>query len=390
MDFTFSRDDAEFRDKARSWLSENVPQEPRPMEGPDATAFDKAWQRRQYDGGWAGIAWPKEYGGVGLSPVHQMIWHEEYARADAPPVGNLYIGLNHGGPTLIACGSEEQKAYHLPRILTGEKVWCQGFSEPGAGSDLAGLRTRGEIDGDSIVVNGSKIWTSFGHWADYQELLIRTNPEVKRHGGITWVICDMKLPGITIRPIINMAGLHDFNQVFYDNVRIPLANVVGGVNNGWRTAMTTFSFERGSGMVTFQVELAAVMEKMLTYARETSAPDGRPLIKDEEIAARLANLRAEIAALRSMTYMMISRGQRSDALDLRLTLSAVFHGELDKRVYRMAYDLLGPAGMARDLKRMDWQREYLKSFPSTIAGGTSEIRRNIIGERVLGLPRTDR
>src|SRR5579875_882482 len=227
-----------------------------------------------YDAGWAGIAWPKAYGGRGATLMEQLIWFEEYARADAPDLSTLFVGLNHDGPTLMACGTEAQKAYHLPRILRGEVVWCQGFSEPNAGSDLAALQTRAVIDGDHLVVTGQKIWTSFGHVAEFQELLVRTDPEAPKHKGITWVICEMNRPGIEIRPIKTLAGNSDFCEVFYDGVRIPLANVVGRLNDGWRVAMATLSFERGTAFVPEQVRLARRVEELAELARTVPGPRG--------------------------------------------------------------------------------------------------------------------
>ena len=189
MDLDLSSEDERFREEVRDWLHENVPKEPAPPYGPEYREYCRQWQRTQFEGGWAGISWPSEYGGCGLPPIRQMIWHQENARANAPAVGVNFVGLNHGGPTLIACGTEEQKAYHLPRILRGDIVWCQGFSEPSAGSDLAALKTRGVVDGDDLVVNGQKIWTSYAEHADFQELLVRTDPDASKHGGISWLIC---------------------------------------------------------------------------------------------------------------------------------------------------------------------------------------------------------
>ena len=255
MNLDYSSEDNEFRLKARHWLERHVPQEPRPTEVTAAGLYDRAWQRTLYDHGWAGVNWPREFGGLGLASTRQMIWFEECARVRAPAMNSMLIALMHGGPTLIARGSNEQKAYHLPRILKGESVWCQGFSEAGAGSDLAALQTRGTVDGDELVVNGQKMWTSFAHYADYQELLVRTDPESKRHHGLTWVICDMRTPGIEVRPLRNMMGEHHVNVAFYDNVRIPLANVVGGVGNGWSVAMSTFAFERGITFLPEQIDM---------------------------------------------------------------------------------------------------------------------------------------
>jgi alkylation response protein AidB-like acyl-CoA dehydrogenase len=257
MELNESQADKDFRASARDWLMSNVPRTTRPTDHQAALEFDKAWQRKQYDGGWAGVNWPKEYGGRGLSGYQYMIWLQECARARAPSTGNAnYTGLFHAGPTLIARGNEQQKAQHLPKILRGEEMWCQGFSEPNAGSDLANIRTTGRIEGDYIVINGHKTWTSNAHFGDCQELLVRTDPASKRHRGLTWVICDMHAPGLTIRPIKTMMGESEVNDTFYDNVRLPVADIVGQVGDGWGVAMSTLSFERGTGYLGEQIELA--------------------------------------------------------------------------------------------------------------------------------------
>jgi alkylation response protein AidB-like acyl-CoA dehydrogenase len=370
-----------FREKARQWLRENVPKEERPASGPESLAFDRAWQRRQFDAGWAGIAWPKEYGGLGLSLDLQMVWLEEHACLGLPDADNLYIGLNHGGPTIILLGTAEQKSYFLPRILSGEDVWCQGFSEPGAGSDLAGIRTKGVVEGDHLVINGSKIWTSFAQYADWQELLIRTDPNSQKHRGLTWVICDMKLPGVEIRPIRDVLGRHHLNQVFYDNVRIPISNVVGKIGDGWNVAMATLGFERGTGLVHYQVGLARAVDRLIEKLWQSSeSPDG-------ELAARLASLRAEVAALRAMTYLNISRAIRGQGAGAEVTLAALYHSELEQRAARLGFDLAREHGLELRQADHDPAYRYLSSFPWTIFGGTSQIRRNIIGERLLGLAR---
>lgn len=377
-----------FRDEVRGWLVANVPREPRPSEGAAMRRFDLAWQRTQYDGGWAGLAWPKEHGGRGLSLVQQLIWLEEYVRAGAPWIGCLFVALNHGGPTLIARGTEAQKAYHLPRILKGESVWCQGFSEPGAGSDLAAVKARGVVEGDHIVVTGQKIWTSFGHVADYQELLVRTDPASTRHRGLSWVICDMRAPGITVTPIVTMAGHVHFCQVFYDAVRIPIANVVGRLNEGWSTAMTTLSFERGTGLVGWQIELSRAVERLIALARTLLDGEGQPLIAQGDIAQRLARARAETAALRAMAYEEVSRIDRGEP-GMGGPVGALYYGELAQRVHALALDMLGADALVRAAHGAgdDWPTQHLEAFRHTIAGGTSEIRRNIIAERTLGLPR---
>jgi alkylation response protein AidB-like acyl-CoA dehydrogenase len=393
MNLDLTAEEQAFRQEARTWLRENLPTDPRPPEGHEMREFDLAWQRTLFEGGWAGINWPTEYGGRGLTDVQQMIWYEEFARADPPFTLNnscTFVGNLHGGPTLIACGDEDQKSTHLPRILRGEEVWCQGFSEPGAGSDLAGLTTRAEIDGDELVVTGQKTWTSYAHVADVQELLVRTNPSAPKHKGITWVICDMRSPGIEIREIRTMSHVTDFCEVFYDEVRIPLSNVVGGIDNGWRTAMSTLSFERGTAFMADQVELASTVERLIDEARVRTGPDGRrPAIADDELARRLAVARAEVAALRAMTIAGISRNARTGVPGPEGSMIRLFHGELHQRVYQLALDVIGADALRLTPVDGDgvWTGPYLQSFAYTIGGGTTDIQRNIVGERVLGLPR---
>jgi alkylation response protein AidB-like acyl-CoA dehydrogenase len=368
VDLDFSTEQLDFREEVRTWLAEHKPTSPRPSGADGIRAYDTGWQRTQYEGGWAGISWPQEYGGRGLSLLEQLIWYEEYGRAGLPSMDSTFVGLNHAGPTLIQCATPEQKAAHLPPILRGDSLWCQGFSEPEAGSDLASLRTRAVIDGDDLVVSGQKIWTSSAFVADWQELLVRTDPGASRHRGITWVICDMHSPGIDVRPIQSMDGEREFCEVFYDEVRIPLSSVVGQLNDGWRVAMSTLSFERGTAFTASQVRLASTVE---------------------HLAARLATARAEVAALRAMTYAVISRGVRYETPGPEGSIVKLYFSEIEKRVARLSMDLLGPDSLRFVSKWLPdgWSGDYLRSYASSIGGGTSEIQRNIIGERVLGLPR---
>ena len=388
MELTYSDQEIAFRQEIRDWLRANAPREPLPPVGPEQREYLLAWQRKQYDAGWAGISWPVEYGGRGLSPIEQAIWYEECASANAPEAACLFVGLNHGGPTLIARGNEEQKAFHLPKILRGEVIWCQGFSEPGAGSDLANIKTRGDIDGDHLVVNGQKIWTSFAQLAEYQELVVRTEPGSERHKGLTWVICDMKTPGITVRPIEALDGQYHNCEVFYDNVRIPLSNVVGEIGDGWKVAMSTLSFERGSAFMQAQLELSQRVERLIALAsKECDDEGGQSLLEDSSVAMELAGLRGEVNAMRAMTLMAVSRGRREEMPGPEGTMLALYYAELIQKVLRTAMDLLGPRTLQREGEWADWSDEYLKHFARTIGGGTAEIRRNIIGQRVLGLPR---
>ena len=387
MNLDFSPEDDLFREEIRTWLAENVPHEPRPENAEGQKCYDRAWQRRQYDAGWAGISWPKAYGGRGLSLTQQLIWHEEYTWAGAPSsISSTYVGLNHAGPTLIAEGTDPQKSFHLKKILRGETTWSQGFSEPGAGSDLASLQTSGVIDGDHLVVNGQKIWTTYGNLSDYQELLVRTSHGERRHYGLTWIIGDMSLPGIHLRPIRTIVGHEHFCEVFYDNVRIPLSNVVGEVDDGWRVAMSTLSFERGTANVAHQIELARFIEELVATTQEMTGPDGRTLFQNDDVRQRLGETRSEAAALRALTYAAISRAAREPVPGPEASIVRLFHTELLKRTTSLAMDLLGTEALIRAASQAVIY-EYLDAFSATIAGGTSEIQRNIIGERVLGLPR---
>ncbi len=374
-----SSDIHDFRHSARDWLASNAPAGVAPIDGPAGREAALSWQKRQNEGGWAGISWPKEVGGRGMSVLEQIVWSEEYARARAPSSLNaLFVALNHAGPTLIACGTPEQKAYHLPRILRGESIWCQGFSEPGAGSDLAAIRTRARIEGDELVIDGHKIWSSFADIADWQELLVRTDPAEKAHKGLTWVICPMDAKGIDVRPIRTIAGPHKFCEIFYDNVRIPLANVVGGIGNGWATAMSTLAFERGTASLGLLISLTLQVQAMAA-----DCPRARVPMRD-----RLARLSAEGAAIQAMAYR-VALDSEHGVPDASASLVRLAFAEFSKRVQSAAIDLygvhaptvLGPHGLGHD---------YLDSFSETIAGGAAEIQRNIIGERLLGLPKGPR
>jgi alkylation response protein AidB-like acyl-CoA dehydrogenase len=381
MRLAFSAEDSAFRDEVRTWLAEHAPKERRPKGSMAMREFDLAWQRQQYEAGWAGIAWPVEFGGRGLPLTQQLIWYEEYAKLGMKAIDTRFVGLSHAGPTLIARASTDQQSHHLPPILRGEVVWCQGFSEPEAGSDLASLRTRAEVDGDQLVVTGQKIWTSFAHLADWQELLVRTDPELPKHKGITWVICDMRSPGIEIRPIRTMDNGEDFCEVFYDEVRIPLANVVGGINSGWSVAMSTLSFERGTAFTVDQVQLSSTVERLIELARD------RSVLGDDEVAHSLARARADVAALRALTYLGISRNLRSSEPGPEGSMLKLQWADLYKRIMRLAVEILGPASLSFEVNGDIWSELFLLSYGISIGGGTSEIQRNIIGERVLGLPR---
>lgn len=390
MDLSYSEADCEFRARAREWLRSNVPQSPRPANGIPGAQFDRDWQRKLYEHGWAGVAWPKEYGGLGLSGLQQVIWYEELARAEAPHhINTTYVALMHAGPTLIARGTDAQKAFHLPRILSGEALWCQGFSEPNAGSDLAALKTRGVVDGDHIVVNGAKMWTTDAQYADYQELLIRTDAGSERHKGLTWLICDMKVPGIDIRPIRTMLQDEHVNMVFYDDVRIPLSNVVGEVGGGWSTAMATLSFERGLGFIGDQLELYERVCRAIDLAGKSRLEDGRLAIEDDGIAQRLAAIKADTIAIRAMTLADIAESDRTGMPGPKGSMMKLMVTTTHKALGQVVSDILGWSFLEfnGDRSAHPWTYDYLWSWVFSISGGTNEIQREITADRVLGLPR---
>lgn len=390
MDLVFSDADLEFRARARTWLKQHIPEHKRPAHGTAAAQFDRDWQRKLYDHGWAGINWPKEYGGLGLSEVQQVIWYEEMARAGAPHyINTTFVALMHAGPTIIACGSDAQKRAHLQQILSGEQLWCQGFSEPNAGSDLASLKTSGVIDGDYLIVNGSKTWTTDAKHADFQELLIRTTPGSERHKGLSWVICDMRTPGITVKPIKTMLGDEHVNTVFYDAVKIPLSNVVGDLGKGWQTAMSTLGFERGTGFIGDQLALYQRVNQAIALARKTRLADGSLAIEDSNIAARLALIKADTLAIKAMTFAQISEIQKTGNPGPKGSVMKLMVTSTSKALSHLVAELLGWEFMEYNDDRADspWTWEYLWSWVYTIAGGTSEIQREIIADQLLELPR---
>ncbi|MDH3008755.1 MULTISPECIES: acyl-CoA dehydrogenase family protein [Gordonia] len=389
MDLHFDPEDIEFRESARVWLRDNVPAERRPEDGQAMRDFDNAWQRTQFDGGWAGVSWPREYGGLGLSVVKQLIWYEEYARAKAPYTGTSFPAVFYGGPTLALRGTDEQRAEHLPRILRGEEIWSQGFSEPSGGSDLASVRTRAVVDGDELVVNGQKVWSSYADVADYHFCLFRTDPDAPKRQGLSWVLVPLDSPGIEIRRIKTLARNHHFCEVFYDDVRVPLANVVGGLGNGWTVAMNTLGFERGSAFLTEQLELSHAVDELIELCTRYDAPSGnRRAIDDETVAAELADLRASVAALRAMSYRSVSKSVRGGVPGPEGSIIRLYFAELRQQVASLAMKVLAADGLEFTPYWEDgWSGLWLWDFARTVGAGTSEIQRNIIGDRVLGLPR---
>jgi alkylation response protein AidB-like acyl-CoA dehydrogenase len=390
VELTYSDEDREFRARARAWLASNVPTTRRPANGPQASQFDRDWQRRLFDHGWAGVAWPKAYGGLGLSGLRQVIWYEELARARAPHhINTTYVGLMHAGPTLIARGTDAQKTAHLPRILSGQHLWCQGFSEPNAGSDLAALRTIGVVDRDEIVVTGAKMWTTDAQFADFQELLVRTDPRAERHRGLTWLICDMRTPGISIKPIRTMLNDEHVNMVFFDGVRVPITNVVGEIDGGWSTALATLSFERGLGFIGDQLELYERVCRAIELAALIRFEDGKLALEDDGIAQRLAAIKADAIAIRAMTLADIAETDRTGQPGPKSSLMKLMVTKTHKALSEVVGEMMGWSFLefTGDRKSHPWTYEYLWSWVFGISGGSSEIQREIAADRLLRLPR---
>ncbi|REK08233.1 MAG: acyl-CoA dehydrogenase [Planctomycetota bacterium] len=388
MDLGLTPSELEFRDQLRAWLKDNLP--PKMVKTADNTTayydYLKDWQRKLYEGGWAGISWPKEYGGRGASFIEQAIFQEEMAIADAPErMGTIGQGLV--GPTIIAVGTEEQKKRYLPKILSGEEVWCQGFSEPNAGSDVAGLETKATRDGDDFIINGQKIWTSYAHIAEQCLLIVRTDPSAPKHKGITSFLVDMKTDGISVRPLKMMSGDSGFNEMFFTNVRVPSKYVIGKVNEGWGVAITALANERanlGTGLyVTFKRNLDA----MIAQARKLKR-GGRPVIEDPVVRQRLAQAYVDLEVLRLNTTRSLSMLSKTGAPGPEGSIQKLYWSELNQRMAQIAMEVLGPYGQLSDYDNGRWAYMYLRSRGNTIEAGTSEIQRNIIAQRVLGLPRT--
>jgi alkylation response protein AidB-like acyl-CoA dehydrogenase len=340
-----------------------------------------------HDAGYAGINWPAEYGGRGASPTEHLIFLEETERAGAPYVGVNFVGLLHAGPTLIAEGTPEQKARHLPKILSGEEVWCQGFSEPGAGSDLASLKTRAVLDGDHYVVNGQKIWTSFAHVADFGELLVRTDPDAPKHKGITWLILPMDAPGIEVRPLRTIAGSSEFSEVFFTNVRIPVENRVGQENDGWRVAMVTFSFERGTAFVGELVRSMKLVEELAELARKLPRGSGTAW-EDDGVRRELGVIAAQLDGLWHLTKRTITDSERTGVPGIGGSIFKLYYSEVRHHLGDLAMKILGTAALAtEDEPAVDHVRGWIHAMSISIAAGTTQIQRNILSERVLGMPK---
>jgi alkylation response protein AidB-like acyl-CoA dehydrogenase len=391
VDLRYSAAEEQFRDELRAWLVTTLPTlgaAPPADDWPARRAFDSHWQRLLFDAGYAGVDWPAEGGGRGASPVEQLIFKEECERAGAPYVGVNFVGLLHAGPTIIAEGTAAQKERYLPAILRGDDVWCQGFSEPDAGSDLASLRTRAVRDGDEYVVTGSKIWTSHAEVADHCEMLVRTGEEGRR--GITWLIVPMDSAGIEIRPLRTIAGSDEFAELFLDEVRVPVANRVGEENDGWRVTMVTLSFERGTAFVGDLLESMRLLDAVHSLARRLG------LLDDAGLRRRLGHLTAAFDALWALTKRNVSEAAETGVPGIGGSVFKLSYSEQAQALSNLAMEvldrgalcadpLLGPDGVG--LGNDEQLHTWFKSISLTIAAGTSQVQRNIVAERILGLPK---
>jgi alkylation response protein AidB-like acyl-CoA dehydrogenase len=388
MDLRYSAEDEAFRATLRAWLKDalsTLGQKPDPEDWPGRRAYDTAWQRALFDEGYAGLDWPAEAGGRGASPTRHLIYLEETERAGAPYVGVNFVGLLHAGPTIAAEGTDEQRRRYLPPILRGDEVWCQGFSEPGAGSDLAALSTRAVRDGDHYVVSGQKIWTSHAQVADFCELLVRTDPDAPKHKGISWLVMPMDLPGIDVRPLRTIAGSSEFSEVFLDEVRIPVSNLVGEENDGWRVAMVTFSFERGTAFVGELLGSMQRLARLAELARKTGAWE------DEGVRRELGRLAADFDALWALTRRTITQAERGTGVPgLGGSVFKLHYSEARLRMGDLAMKLLGRDGLAIEGAEAAHIRGWLHAMSLTIAAGTSQVQRNIVSERILGMPKEPR
>ncbi|MDQ4125651.1 MAG: acyl-CoA dehydrogenase [Actinomycetota bacterium] len=392
MDFRDTPQEAAFRAELRAWIDANLPEDwatRGPSSGRGDEETSKEWARKLFEGGYAGLTWPKEYGGAGAPYTHQAIFLEEIARAEAPEHIGI-IGLGMAGPTIIVHGTDEQKARYLPKILSGDEVWCQGFSEPGSGSDLASLKTRAERDGDYFVVNGQKVWSSFAHIAHHCILMVRTDPSAPKHQGITYLLADMHAPGVEVRPLRQITGDPEFNEIFFTDVRVPAANVLGEVNGGWGVAMTTLMHERGTLGFALTARLEVAVKNLVGLAKETRA-NGRLASEDPVFRDRIARQWIELQELRFTNYRALTGLVKTGVPGPEGSIAKLHWSESNQRLTKLALEILGPRAQMEGPEgpwNGYWQYQQLRSRGNTIEAGTSEVLRNIVSERVLGLPRS--
>ncbi len=377
MDLTFTDSELAFRDEVRGWLADNAPGEPPTQDEDGIYAWRRDWQRRMHEDGWAGVHWPQEYGGRGATLMETAIFFEEMGRARAPLPANV-LGLLLGGPTLMVWGTDEQKDRFLSPILSAEEMWCQGFSEPDAGSDLASLKTRAEKDGDDWVVTGQKVWTSGAQYSKWCMLVARSDRDVPKHKGLTYFLLDMEQDEVEVRPLRQITGEPEFNELFLESARIPEENVVGGVGNGWKVALTTLMNERAGLGFFLQVRLRQLLDELFDAAAENGALD------DPRTADRLADLHIRTEILRLMAWKGLSTIQKYGQPGPEGSLTKWVWSDTNQALTQLAADIAGPDALTAGTH---WSYELLRARGNSIEGGTTEILKNIVAERVMGLPR---
>jgi len=395
MDLKYTPEEEAFRQEVRDWLEKNLPKDYDPDEYFNTPNIDQRmevaleWQKTLYKGGWAGLSWPKEYGGRGATVIEQQIFVEELNRIRAPMAATNFIGMAMVGPTIMHCGTEDQKKRYLPKILSSEEIWCQGFSEPGAGSDLAALSTQAVLEGDNYIINGQKTWTSLAHYSDFIYLLARTNKDVAKHKGISAFIVDMKAPGIHIQPLVQLSGDADFNEVFFDDVKVPKENIIGAKDDGWNVAITTLMYERagmGAGL-----DFEFVLNQLMSMLKNVQQ-DGISAAKDPWVRQNIAQFIIEWNAVKYTDLRALSKLVRGEMPGWEGSICKLGSSYLNLRMTDFAMELLGPYGqLTRDcpeaVDRGAWLRQALGARALTIGGGTSEIQRSILATRALNLPR---
>ena len=404
MDVRYPPEAQVYREKVQAFLAEHLPanwQGIGALSHEEADAFTQSWRVTLYENGYLAVAWPREYGGQDLSPVEQVVLAEEFALAGVPRGGpNDVFGIQMVGNTIIQWGTEEQKLHYLPRILSGEDLWCQGYSEPNAGSDLGNLGCKAELDGDEWVINGQKIWTSAGHLANWIFVLTRTDPNAPKHKGITFLLCPMRQPGVEVRPIKMISGESEFNEVFFTDARAPRENVIGEPNGGWAVAMTLLGYERGESAATLPIQFRTELDRLVELAREYGRTDD-PLIRQ-----RLAWCYSKVEIMRYLGMRVLTQFLKGGQPGPEASISKVFWSEYHRVVTELAMDIMGLAGLAAHgtppasafqtddpgapNDTASWTGTFLNARAGTIYAGTSQIQRNIIGELLLGLPKEPR